>query len=1014
MNSLSDLNSFGSSSLEFTDPRAATVIFSKPSPVEARDQILEITSTTVSVPAGAEILEIINYATANVRYRVEIKSSGSPALTGSTISWASLPAGVTLTTVGSVYTLSGINSVAQWRQIKNFTWNLPAGYASTPAFWLEVKVIYYDQTLASDQNVNWRAYDVNFYRVSDMISTATLSIDGTIYKYGQATIVGAFTPVMNLRKLTGGSASLTCVASASATGQINADNLLATATLVAVGRFNPGEIKGNLTATATIVCNGVLVISNMYPRNYYANQENDIFLPDPPQIEDALPGASVFEFTVSCPIGTFSNSSTTTPVNPFTYSGTLAQVNTALATLKFYPTAGVSSSDSISYTQKKDTVTQLTRTITLNGNAASYPGATYTFNSSQLWNPPNQDLLYKSSVDTLLVGGGGGGAFGGGGGGGGVRETFGISLTQQTYSISIGGGGAPVAPHAVEQTPYGDPTSSWWYDWVLDTDYWYIRHAGGQIATVSGGVPYLGIAAISQESIATVAVLTPHYFTNGTAITFHDVTGMTELHGNTYYVNVTGSHTFRLYNDSGLTSPVNSSNYKTFISSGFCFFDEQYRYVGLNPSITMYGRFPNYYFYINDKVPSFNPNDQGSWQANKAYAFGDIINGYICVVAHTSSIIFDNTKWNTWSGNYSTQHIRGSWTTSTSYSVNDIVYYQNSTYLCQVAHTSSANFSSDSANWISWSTSWNFSLKNSAGTSFFNPSSYTVTGASPDAQGTTLPNVYFDPGNPYNRPYVDGYVFKHTAQNRTYVWNFQKWIDSGYTATGGWIQCGFSAKLGYRNATVNFVPQDAEAGNYIYCDADGVPQGNLTIQVFTATGQKAASGGNTTAFGLTATGGEGGSDFNYGALAYASCKGGNSGLPGVNDSTAYTGATSNFYQGAGGAGAGANGTTGTDPDGGNGKLSTITGQRYGGGGGGGDNEGEGGKSGEGGLGGGGNGADIYSPGGVLYHPPTPGTANTGGGGGAGFTELDNAEPVVESYYFAQSGGSGVVVVRFNA
>ena len=45
-------------------------------------------------------------------------------------------------------------------------------------------------------------------------------------------------------------------------------------------------------------------------------------------------------------------------------------------------------------------------------------------------------------------------------------------------------------------------------------------------------------------------------------------------------------------------------------------------------------------------------------------------------------------------------NIRGSWSASTAYAINDLVEYNSATYIAVSAHTSSANFSSDSANWV--------------------------------------------------------------------------------------------------------------------------------------------------------------------------------------------------------------------------------------------------------------------------------------------------------------------------
>ena len=75
------------------------------------------------------------------------------------------------------------------------------------------------------------------------------------------------------------------------------------------------------------------------------------------------------------------------------------------------------------------------------------------------------------------------------------------------------------------------------------------------------------IATIQNVTKANPAVVTTsdnNYFTSGAQITITNVTGMTQLNGNTYYANVLTSNTLALYYDRFLTSPVNSTGYSTF------------------------------------------------------------------------------------------------------------------------------------------------------------------------------------------------------------------------------------------------------------------------------------------------------------------------------------------------------------------------------------------------------------------------------------------------------------------
>ena len=164
MKSLSELNSFANQSLELTDGRPARVIFDRSQPLA---QIIDLDdgNLTETVPNGTEIIEIINYSTANVRYRVSVKSAIGTPLTASTVTWASLPTGVTVTeSPADTWTVTGITSVADWDAVKTPTWTLPSDFASAYNwFYLESSIIYYDEDLGRDVTVTYDVYDINYY-----------------------------------------------------------------------------------------------------------------------------------------------------------------------------------------------------------------------------------------------------------------------------------------------------------------------------------------------------------------------------------------------------------------------------------------------------------------------------------------------------------------------------------------------------------------------------------------------------------------------------------------------------------------------------------------------------------------------------------------------------------------------------------------------------------------------------------------------------------------------------------
>ena len=449
MNSLQELNGFGSSSLDVVDDRPSRVIFDRVFPLLPIDQILNITSTTPTVNAGINIVEVINYSLANVRYRIKITTGGSPLLTGSTISWPSLPGGVSLNISGSTYTLSGINSPAIWNQIKSFTWNLPANYASRPLWFLEISIIYYDSALGRDVSVDYVAYDQRFYYVASLSSAFTMSTIGEDCRLASASMNSQFVLLGETEIFEGiidtisSSFGVICEAR-----KKPIDDLLTNFNLTASFVVRRSAI-GNLNSNFSVTSNLTSLITNLINRNYFSNQENLIFATDTPVIESLDESAS-YSFSLSVPLGQglFSKSSTETPQNTFTFTGTKSQVNNTFSQMRFYMSAGSTFSPTVQFSLSLNGVVQLTASFVLNYNAGVYNGNLVyitSSNSSYVFN--NADILYSSNTDLLLVGGGGcGGAtenFGNSGGGGGqVLEFFDNGKPNfGTYVATVGLGG---------------------------------------------------------------------------------------------------------------------------------------------------------------------------------------------------------------------------------------------------------------------------------------------------------------------------------------------------------------------------------------------------------------------------------------------------------------------------------------------------------------------------------------------------------------------------------------------
>ena len=120
MNSLNQLNSL--TAITFDDQRTPTVIFDRPLPMNQTVTCNQ--NDTHSVPIGINIVDIVVPSLASVTYTIDITSQPDATLT-----WASIPAGVTVTTPESgVYTLIGIDSVSDWTALKSPTFTPDATF----------------------------------------------------------------------------------------------------------------------------------------------------------------------------------------------------------------------------------------------------------------------------------------------------------------------------------------------------------------------------------------------------------------------------------------------------------------------------------------------------------------------------------------------------------------------------------------------------------------------------------------------------------------------------------------------------------------------------------------------------------------------------------------------------------------------------------------------------------------------------------------------------------------------
>jgi len=217
MNSLTELNAVGATILEVDDTRPANVIFDKDVRYAELDTEVTYTSNVINFEPSINIEEIINYATANTRFSVEIITSGA---TPGTIDFGTLPTGITQTLVGSTYTLTGFKDHTQWLTVKNFTWTMPVDYTNEDLFFLKLSILYYDEATNSEQTISWFYFDDLYYYLLNVIGVTSLTLTSYIrIKQLASSVTSRFLFEPEIRRIVGFASALTSSFSQIAQGE---------------------------------------------------------------------------------------------------------------------------------------------------------------------------------------------------------------------------------------------------------------------------------------------------------------------------------------------------------------------------------------------------------------------------------------------------------------------------------------------------------------------------------------------------------------------------------------------------------------------------------------------------------------------------------------------------------------------------------------------------------------------------------------------------------------------------
>ncbi len=103
---------------------------------------------------------------------------------------------------------------------------------------------------------------------------------------------------------------------------------------------------------------------------------------------------------------------------------------------------------------------------------------------------------------------------------------------------------------------------------LYQTDFLQIIDGAFIAETGSGGTSFTITAASNTNPVA-ITTGSSHSLSNGDQIVISDVEGMTELNGNSYYVEVVNPTTLRLFSDTAILNEVNGTEFGIYTSGGF-------------------------------------------------------------------------------------------------------------------------------------------------------------------------------------------------------------------------------------------------------------------------------------------------------------------------------------------------------------------------------------------------------------------------------------------------------------
>lgn len=266
MQSLSDLNGYGQTALDYTDVRLPAVIFDRVTPLD--QNIFVAQGSEHQVPAGINIVEIIDPVVMDVYYEIDISS-----MPGATFAWATVPAGCVATEPSAgVYRMSNIQTAEQWILVRNptidivllqddFTYTATIGYGTSDTKTWSVNAVI--SVIATLNSVSTQVSTASAtYSMHSFMPTNTsiTAVGGGIWQYSAILPAHSFwsaTPY----DFTKASATLSSVTTSVITAQefdfLEPEELVSTASIVANGAYITNANNNTFTTSSTVSATGV-------------------------------------------------------------------------------------------------------------------------------------------------------------------------------------------------------------------------------------------------------------------------------------------------------------------------------------------------------------------------------------------------------------------------------------------------------------------------------------------------------------------------------------------------------------------------------------------------------------------------------------------------------------------------------------------------------------------------------------------------------------------------------------